>query len=513
VTIAYDPLYPRPIIVQDGTGTTVLQYVPAGTLGAGQLAEQDSPDGGSAVIKNTYDVLGRISTQALGSATEMLTYDTIGRVSLDQSALGTFQYNYLGQTAQVTAEVLQGNTWQSAYGYGTNAQDRQLQSIIHPSTTGASNISYTTGPENQILSRADAPSMQASPYDPIVSYVVDGDNRVQSANNIAWIYDANGNVLDDGTNTYQWDADNRLTFITNKSGGHVSQFKYDGFSRRTVIIEKANASATPVETHYLWCGSAPCESHTATGQQLALYFRQGEIAIGGNAPYYYARDSLGSVMQVVNANGALLGKAQYTNYGTVVLASGAVPTFGYAGMFQHAPSLTDFTLYRVYSPTSERWLSRDPLEEIGGRNLYAYVGGNPISNVDPLGLWSVTVGGYAGIGTEVSFGVDNGHFFLTDRWGFGFGGGIGYDPEGGIPGGTRETGCRGGVVLSDSFQAGGNLGPLGVGTEVGAFRNYTTGASDIFGSPPHFVGGGEWRPVIRGVVSVGGQITLYTGVH
>jgi uncharacterized protein RhaS with RHS repeats len=42
--------------------------------------------------------------------------------------------------------------------------------------------------------------------------------------------------------------------------------------------------------------------------------------------------------------------------------------------------------YRYYSPEMGRWLSRDPIEEQGGINLYGMVGNDPVNRVDYLGL-------------------------------------------------------------------------------------------------------------------------------
>jgi uncharacterized protein RhaS with RHS repeats len=39
---------------------------------------------------------------------------------------------------------------------------------------------------------------------------------------------------------------------------------------------------------------------------------------------------------------------------------------------------------------SPRWISRDPIGEAGGVNLYQYVNGNPLSRIDPYGLASCT---------------------------------------------------------------------------------------------------------------------------
>jgi RHS repeat-associated protein len=47
--------------------------------------------------------------------------------------------------------------------------------------------------------------------------------------------------------------------------------------------------------------------------------------------------------------------------------------------------------YRYYSPELGRWLSRDPIEEGGGDNLYGMVGNNPINKWDALGYLKVSL--------------------------------------------------------------------------------------------------------------------------
>jgi RHS repeat-associated protein len=50
---------------------------------------------------------------------------------------------------------------------------------------------------------------------------------------------------------------------------------------------------------------------------------------------------------------------------------------------------------RYYSPILGRWLTRDPIGYQGGKNLYEYCGGRPVTAIDPSENWGW---GWVGLG-------------------------------------------------------------------------------------------------------------------
>jgi YD repeat-containing protein len=118
-------------------------------------------------------------------------------------------------------------------------------------------------------------------------------NQLTSFNNESFIYDANGNLKDDGVRTYQWDAENRLLSIGYKNdASKTTTFRYDGMGRRLAIVE-TNGGAT-TETRHLWCGDVLCQARTAGDVVTRRYYPEGMAIPQGGTLLYYGTDHLGS---------------------------------------------------------------------------------------------------------------------------------------------------------------------------------------------------------------------------
>ena len=66
--------------------------------------------------------------------------------------------------------------------------------------------------------------------------------------------------------------------------------------------------------------------------------------------------------------------------------------FRFSTKYQDAETGLYSYIFRPYDPLTGRWLSRDPIEEEGGTNLYGFISNASISTVDILGLVEWVVG-------------------------------------------------------------------------------------------------------------------------
>jgi len=209
-------------------------------------------------------------------------------------------------------------------------------------------------------------------------YAYDAANRLSSVNGMAYSWDANGNLLRDEKNVYEYSQADRLIRLT--QGTHVYTFAYDGLGNR---LQQTVDGSTEI---YVLDSSSGLSQVLAAGDQAYLY-GIGRIAqLGPDGATYFLSDHLNSVRQVTDKDGYILTSRSYDPFGNgTELAGDKVSAYGYAGEWADESGLINLRA-RYYTPQSGRFLTQDAWEGESSQpmsyNLWLYGYANPTTYVD-----------------------------------------------------------------------------------------------------------------------------------
>jgi RHS repeat-associated protein len=386
----------------------------------GTLRTYTKPDG--ATLNYTYDELGRITSDGVNSygydsklrlssvsgngKTVNLTYDGFNRVTKttcegnsnyygydkngNRTRLNNVYYGYDGLNRLVSVEFY-GNTITYTY-----RKDSQLSMVTYPNgmTTeyGYDAVGRLTSKNTQLRNGTvvagycytldkfgnvlEQEIMEPYPYNMNVNeeteYTYTAANRITGAGDVSFSFDANGNTKTRGNENYAWDKKNRLTSIgstalTYNPLGQISSYGDIAFTSDVLGIG-----------HVL--GDSRSGAEYIYGNGLEARVVNGDVS-------YYVTDMRGSVVAIVDESGSITHKYQYDEFGNVLQSEEAdYNPFQYVGKYG-VMYLSDHLYYmraRHYDPTIGRFLSEDP---IWNTNLYPYVENNPITGIDPKGLY------------------------------------------------------------------------------------------------------------------------------
>ena len=137
--------------------------------------------------------------------------------------------------------------------------------------------------------------------------------------------------------------------------------------------------------------------------QVNDYFRMTDSASGTDVPYYALADANKNITEYFDTNGNVVAHYEYSPFGKITQSSGTmVSDFDYRFSSEYADDETGLVYYnhRYYSAEWGRWLSRDPIEEQGGWNIYAMVNNDAINEIDYLGLDKCEINLFIGHGKK-----------------------------------------------------------------------------------------------------------------
>ena len=248
-------------------------------------------------------------------------------------------------------------------------------------------------------------------------------------------YDPDGNLtgctLPDGVWRFFWDAENRLAAaerLTFDAAGFRIRVRnvYDHRSRRVakqlqrryyredggMLPDEIRWGFPAVSARHIYDGwniAAETAVDAVAGTTNAAFYTwgpdlsgtlQGAGGVDGllaetkttastTNTYYALGDANGNVTEYLSANGTVVAHFEYSPFGGITVQSGDMADI-FTLRFSTKPfdAETGLIMYqlRPYEPGLGRWLSKDPIEEKGGANVYCWAGNNAITFFDILGL-------------------------------------------------------------------------------------------------------------------------------
>ncbi len=314
----------------------------------------------------SVDTDGRVSQYPVGAVTRTLAFDPASRIT---------NFNHAGQPAL-----------DHAFGY--DAVDRLTQETDN---IGASLWTYDLNGNRT----SHQPGSNTYTYTYPAS-----SNRLQSVSgpvSKTYTYDAAGNPLSDGTTAFTFNAAGRLSKVVRS--GQTNQYYHNALGER-VLKSGAYLVNGPWRFMYDSEGHLIGEyDRNNTLRQETVWLGDTPIAVlkknaqGQYQTFYVHADHLNTPRAILDQQNRTVWKWNSNAFGQGLPEEdpdGDGTTFEYnsryPGQYYDRETGLHYNIHRDYDPSTGRYVEADPIGLEGGLNLYGYVGGNPLSYTDPLGL-------------------------------------------------------------------------------------------------------------------------------